>query len=227
MGDFLNQITVFLEQIVLTLGYPGIAMVMFLENIFTPIPTEPFLPLAGFLASTGEMTFMGVWIAATSGATLGSFIIYLVGRIGGEPVVRGIIDRFGRFVGIGQADLDRGMEFFNRWGAVAVFFGRFIPVVRPAVSLISGISRLRLPVFLLFTALSSSLANVFWIAVGYFLGENWSQILATANASPVLVIGVVVVLLIAAFFGLRFIRSKVMIAPSPTLEPQKPSTASE
>jgi len=58
MGDLLNQITVFLEQIVLTLGYPGIALVMFLENIFTPIPTEPFLPLAGFLASTGEMTWL-------------------------------------------------------------------------------------------------------------------------------------------------------------------------
>jgi len=170
-------------------------------------------------------------------STLGSFVIYLVGRIGGEPVVRVIIDRFGRFVGVGQADLDRGMEFFNRWGAVAVFFGRFIPVVRPAVSLISGISRsvslisgisrLRLPVFLVFTALSSSLANVFWIAVGYFLGENWSQILATANASPALVIGVVLAALVVAFFGLRFIRSRVMAAPGAAPAPQKPTPVRE
>jgi membrane protein DedA with SNARE-associated domain len=93
--------------------------------------------------------------------------------------------------------------------------------------LISGISRLRLPVFLLFTALSSSFANLFWISVGYFLGENWSQILATANASPVLVVGVVVGGLVLAFFGLRFIRSKVMAAPGAAPTAQKPTPVSE
>jgi membrane protein DedA with SNARE-associated domain len=227
MGDFLNQITVFLEQIVYAIGYPGIWLVMFLENIFTPIPTEPFLPLAGFLAAEGDMTFIGVWLAATTGAVTGSFVIYLVGRIGGEPVVRGIVDRFGRIVDISQAELDRGLTFFNKWGAAAVFFGRFIPVVRPAVSLISGISRLNPTTFLIFTALSSSLANLFWISVGYFLGENWSQILATANASPVLVIGVVVIGLVAAFFGLRFIRSKVLAAPRVAPAPQKPTPVRE
>jgi membrane protein DedA with SNARE-associated domain len=226
MGDFLNQITVFLEQIVYSIGYPGIWLVMFLENIFTPIPTEPFLPLAGFLAAEGDMTFIGVWLAATTGATVGSFVIYMVGRAGGEPVVRGIIDRFGRLVGITQAELDRGLAFFNKWGAVAVFFGRFIPVVRPAVSLISGISRLNPATFLIFTALSSSLANLFWISVGYFLGENWSQILATADASPVLVIGVIGAILVVAFFGLRFIRLKVLSPPGST-PAHKPTPARE
>ncbi|MBL8160807.1 MAG: DedA family protein [Anaerolineae bacterium] len=210
MAELLNQITAFFEVIVLTIGYPGIFLVMFAENIFTPIPTEPFLPLAGILSGKGEMNFFVAWAAATAGATTGSLVLYLVGKRGGEPVVRALIRRFGRYAGISESELDRARELFNRYGPWVVFIGRWIPVVRPGVSLIAGISSLRLPVFLLFTALSSSLANVIWITVGYVLGENWQQFLAELDRyQSVVIAGAVLLAVIVVFVvGRRWVKSR-------------------
>lgn len=210
MADLLNQITAFFEVIVLTIGYPGIFVVMFAENIFTPIPTEPFLPLAGILAGKGEMHFLLAWAAATAGATAGSLTLYAVGKRGGEPVVRALIRRFGRYAGVSEAELDRARDLFNRYGAWVVFFGRWIPVVRPGVSLVAGISSLRLPVFLLFTALSSSLANVIWISVGYVLGENWQEFLTELDRyQSVIIAGSTLLAAVVVFVvGLRWLKSR-------------------
>jgi membrane protein DedA with SNARE-associated domain len=210
VAELLNQITAFFEVIVLTIGYPGIFLVMFAENIFTPIPTEPFLPLAGILAGKGEMNFFVAWAAATAGATVGSLVLYTVGKRGGEPVVRALIRRFGRYAGIAESELDRARDLFNRYGAWVVFIGRWIPVVRPGVSLIAGITNLRLPVFILFTVLSSSLANVIWIAVGYVLGENWQQFLAELDRyQSVIIAGVVLLAVVVVFvLGLRWVKGR-------------------
>jgi membrane protein DedA with SNARE-associated domain len=89
----------------------------------------------------------------------GSLVLYGLGKWAGEPVVRGLIRRFGRYAGLSENELDRGMSLFNRYGGAMVFFGRWIPMVRPTVSVVSGICRLSLPVFIIFTALSSAIVN--------------------------------------------------------------------
>ncbi len=193
-----------------TIGYPGIFLVMFAENIFTPIPTEPFLPMAGIMAAQGKFAVFSVWLAATLGAVTGSLLLYGVGKWAGEPVVRGIIRRFGRYVGLSENELDRGVNLFNRYGGAMVFLGRWIPMVRPTVSVVSGICRLSLPVFLIFTTLSSAIVNAFWVAVGYLLGENWEEILAGFNQYQNVLVPLIVgaALVIAGVVGYRRLRGR-------------------
>ncbi|MBC6936770.1 MAG: DedA family protein [Chloroflexi bacterium] len=198
MSELVNEIARFLEAAMVTIGYPGIFLVMFAENIFTPIPTEPFMPMAGIMAAQGKFAVFTVWLAATLGALTGSLLLYGVGKWAGEPVVRGLIRRFGRYAGLSENELDRGMSLFNRYGGAMVFFGRWIPMVRPTVSVVSGVCRLSLPVFIIFTALSSAIVNAFWVGVGYLLGENWEEILAGFNQYQGVLLPVVVVAALAA-----------------------------
>ncbi|MBZ0279377.1 MAG: DedA family protein [Anaerolineae bacterium] len=208
MGELISQIAAFLENLVLTVGYPGIFAVLLVENIFTPIPSEPFLALAGILSARGEMQFWAAWFVSTIGAVVGSLILYAVGHWGGEPLARTLIRRVGRYVGITEPGLERGRELFNRYGAAFVFFGRWIPVSRPAVSVIAGMTRLSLPVFMLFTALSSALANVIWIGAGYVLGENWQTVISGISRfeSALMVMGVVGLLMVVGWGAWRWRR---------------------
>jgi len=180
--------------------------VLVAENIFTPIPSEPFLALAGILSARGEMQFGAAWFVSTIGAVAGSLILYVVGHWGGEPLARLLIRWFGRYVGISEAGLERGRELFNQYGAAFVFFGRWIPVSRPAVSVIAGMTRLSLPLFVLFTALSSALANLIWIGAGYALGENWQIFIEGISRfeSALVVIGVVGLLAVVGWGAWRW-----------------------
>lgn len=204
MAEIIDQIARWLETAMAAVGYPGIFLVMFMENIFTPIPTEPFMPMAGIMAAQGKFNVLMVWGAATLGAVVGSLLLYVAGQWAGEPVVRRIIRRFGRYVGISETELDRGMAMFNRYGGGLVFIGRWIPMVRPIVSVVAGICRLSLPVFLLFTALSSGIVNALWVGVGYVLGDNWAEILAGLNRYQGALLPIIVVVgAVAAGFALR------------------------
>lgn len=210
MAEIIDQIARWLEAAMVAVGYPGIFLVMFMENIFTPIPTEPFMPMAGIMAAQGKFNVVMVWGAATFGAVVGSLLLYGVGKWAGEPVVRRILRRFGRYVGISEAELDRGITLFNRYGGTLVFIGRWIPMVRPTVSVVSGICRLSLPVFLLFTALSSGIVNAFWVGVGYLLGDNWQEILAGLDQYQGVLVPVIAVAVIVAavFIARRWLRGR-------------------
>lgn len=191
MAEIINQIANFFEQLILTFGYPGIFTVLVAENVFTPIPTEPLMPLAGILVAQGRMNFFIVWAAALTGATTGSLMLYFVGRQLGEPAVRALIRRWGRYLGISEGSLDRALTLFNQYGGWVIFFGRFLPVVRPTVSLVSGMSRLKLIVFLPITALSAACVTFIYITAGYLLGENWRSILAIVDRNEPLIIAAV------------------------------------
>lgn len=195
MGGFISQIAAFFENLVLTLGYPGIFAVLVAENVFTPIPSEPFLALSGILSAKGDMQFFVAWLVSTVGATVGSLVLYAIGQRGGEPLVRAFIRRFGRYTGISETGLERGRDLFNQYGAAFVFFGRWIPISRPAVSVLAGMTQLSLPIFILFTALSSALANVIWIGAGYILGENWQTLISGISRfeSVLVIIGVLAI----------------------------------
>ncbi|MBL8155754.1 MAG: DedA family protein [Anaerolineae bacterium] len=220
MAEIINQIALFFERLILTVGYPGIFVVMFAENVFTPIPTEPLLPLSGILAAQGRLHFALVWMAAVTGGTLGSLVLYAVGRKGGEPAVRGLIRRWGRYVGFGEGNLDRALGLFNRYGAIMVFVGRAIPMVRPTVSLVSGMSGLKLRVFIPFTLLSSGIANGLYLALGYVLGENWRDFLGLISRYEPVIVGAAAVggALLGVFLLWRWMRGRKSI-PSSTPSP--------
>lgn len=184
MADFFTQLTAWFESLILVVGYPGIAFGMFAENLFPPVPTDPLLPFAGILAAQGHLTLFGVWLAAVTGATVGALALYAIGRWAGEPVIRRMVRRWGRWVGLDEGELERALAFFARYGAAAVFVGRMTPVLRSAVSLVAGMSRMSAWVFLPATAISSGLATLLWISLGYFLGENWREFITLIGQIP-------------------------------------------
>lgn len=207
MVEIINHIAEFVEGLILSVGYPGIFFVMVLENIFPPTPSDPLIPFAGILVAERQLTFFGVWMAAILGAMVGSLLLYGFGKWANEWAIRRIVRRYGRYLTISEDDLDRALDLFNRYGALMVFFGRIVPVLRSVVSLAAGMSGMALPKFMLYTMLSSAMVTGVWIGVGYVLGENWRALLDIIAAFEPLLLAVGV--LWVAFMVYVYIRRRV------------------
>ncbi|MBU6359055.1 MAG: DedA family protein [Chloroflexota bacterium] len=178
----LNQIATWvalmIETIVLTLGYPGIALVMLIENLFPPIPSELVMPFAGFLAAQGKMDFTLVIISGTIGAVLGAIALYYVGMWADETIIRRFVRRWGKWFTISETELNIALTFFMRRGEAVVFFGRLIPLIRSLISIPAGMRRMNFGRFLLFTSIGTLLWNLALTLAGSVLGANWKQILS-------------------------------------------------
>ncbi|HSL75450.1 MAG TPA: DedA family protein, partial [Candidatus Limnocylindrales bacterium] len=181
MFDFLNgPVRDLVTQVYDAVGYLGVALWVAIESVIIPIPSELVLPFAGFLVGTGDTlepltgqpwSYWLVVLAGTLGATFGALVAYAIGLYGGRPIV----DRWGRYLGISHADLDRADRFFARYGEAASFFGRLVPVVRSLVSFAAGLSRMPLPKFVLFTFLGSLPFTAVLVFAGLQLGANWES----------------------------------------------------
>lgn len=202
MVEILDQIRVIVEQIVTTLGYPGIAFVMFAENIFTPIPSELVMPFAGFLVADEKLNFIGIVIAGTFGSVVGAVVIYYIGVWTNEPVIRAFLRRYGRYVMVSEGDLDRVLTLFERYGNAIIFFGRLIPIIRSLISLPAGMNRMPLPRFLVFTTLGAGIWTTVLAAGGVFLGENWEDIMGYVDQYQKVTL-VVLVLIATGFIVMR------------------------
>ena len=155
------------------LGYPGIALIVALENVFPPIPSEVVLPFAGFLTRHGGLTLPGVITASTLGSVLGALILYGLGYlIGSERIYR--LTRH-RFSPIGVNGIARSGRWFAKYGPWAVFFGRMIPTVRSLISIPAGISRMPLNVFIICTIFGTLIWNTILICTGAALGAAWPE----------------------------------------------------
>ena len=177
MDELLAWIQQVIDTVITTLGYPGIALVMFAENVFPPIPSELVMPFAGFQVATGEMNFVVVLIAGTIGALLGALVLYYVGLWSNETIVRRFVRRYGRFFLVSEDDIDRALDYFTRYGHVIVFFGRLIPLIRSLISLPAGMNRMPMAKFLLWTTAGTLIWNVLLTVAGMVLAENWQNIL--------------------------------------------------
>ena len=199
----------FVLQMYDAVGYVGVALAVALETIVAPIPSEVILPMAGWKVSqsaadpsvleplTGLPWNMLLAIAlATVGSVVGAVVGYAIGAWGGRP----ILDRYGRYVGIGASDLDRADRWFERWGSWAIFFGRMVPLVRTFVSYPAGISRMPMGRFLLFSTLGSLPWNAALIYAGFVVGDNYPVIEATLKPYEY-VIYVAVIALVLLFAG--------------------------
>jgi membrane protein DedA with SNARE-associated domain len=163
------------------IGYLGVALVVALESVVIPIPSELVLPLAGFLVADPfaiEPLTGGRWnevmlvIAGTAGSVLGALIAYGIGFWAGRPFLL----RFGRYMLIKPADVDRAEAFFRRHGGKAAFAGRMVPVVRSLVSYVAGVARMPLLPFVVYTTLGSLPWVILLVGAGTFLGGSWSTI---------------------------------------------------
>lgn len=157
-------------------SYPGIVLLMLLENVFPPIPSELIMPLAGFVSTEGTLSFAGVILAGTFGTVLGAIALYYAGRAAGEERLRRWSERHGRWVGLSPRDLDKTHAWFERHGGKAVFLCRLVPGIRSLISIPAGIAGMPLPQFLLYTTLGSAIWTTALAAAGRALGRNYEQV---------------------------------------------------
>nr|WP_157233797.1 DedA family protein [Kibdelosporangium phytohabitans] len=153
-----------------SLGGVGAALVVGLDNLFPPIPSELVLPLAGFSASKGAFTLAGALFWTTLGSVVGAVVVYLAGALLGRERTRALV---GKIPLVKVTDFDKTEKWFAKHGTKAVFFGRMVPLFRSFISLPAGVEKMNFPKFLLLTAAGSLLWNTIFVVAGYQLGENW------------------------------------------------------
>jgi len=191
--NLIEMITQWMLAMIASSGYLGVCLAMFVEGIFTPIPSELIMPFAGYLTSTGELSFPLVIIAGSLGATAGSIIAYLLGRQLGRP----FLDRYGRYLGLGKDSLGKADAWFTRWGSYGILIGHAVPGVRSIISFPAGITRMDIKRFALFTFLGASVWNTILVTAGYFLGEYWVSFSQKLDGWDLAII----VVAVAAFIG--------------------------
>lgn len=162
-------------DVVEAIGEPGVGLLMALENILPPIPSEVVLPFAGFSAAQGRISPIGAWVAATVGALVGAYVLYGIGALVGYDTIHRLAGKRW-FVLFGQRDLARGERLFERHGGKIVLFGRCIPLVRSVVSVPAGLVRMPLWRFTALTILGSGVWNALFITLGYRLGARFVQV---------------------------------------------------
>ena len=163
-----HQIITWIVDTVSLWGYPGIIVLMFLESSFFPFPSEVVIPPAGYLASQGEMSLSLVIAAGVAGSVLGAGFNYWLAVKWGRP----LFEKYGRYVLLTPAALERSEVYFNRHGHISTFVGRLLPGIRQYISLPAGLARMNLPLFITFTALGAGIWVVILALSGYLIGNN-------------------------------------------------------
>jgi membrane protein DedA with SNARE-associated domain len=157
-------------------GYVAIALLMLLENVFPPIPSELIMPLAGFSAAKGNLNIVGVVAAGTVGSLAGAFFWYWIGRAVGPERLKAFAGRHGRWLTLDPEEIDRARAVFDRHRAAALFFGRLIPTVRTLISVPAGVNRLPLGVFAFWSLLGTSLWTALLAGAGYLLQSQYERV---------------------------------------------------
>jgi membrane protein DedA with SNARE-associated domain len=185
-------VTQWVFAIVDRLGEIGIGLLIFLENVVPPVPSEVILPLAGFRARTGALNVWLAWPAATAGSVLGAIVLYGLGAWLGYDRLHALAGKRWFFL-TSQKDLDRGQRIFGRHGGKVVLLGRCVPVIRSLVSVPAGIVRVPLPRFLLLTAIGSGVWNALFIGLGWYLGDHWDRVQTWLGPVTYVVLGLALV----------------------------------
>jgi membrane protein DedA with SNARE-associated domain len=157
-------------------GYAGIALLMLLENVFPPIPSEVIMPLAGFSAAQGTLSFMGVAIAGTIGSLGGAYFWFLIGRWIGPKRLKRFAAKHGRWLTLHPDEVDQARAFFSRHQAFALFFGRLIPAIRSLISVPAGVNCIPISTFLLWSSLGTALWTVLLAGAGYLLESQYEKV---------------------------------------------------
>jgi membrane protein DedA with SNARE-associated domain len=187
-----------------SLGYLGIGLLMFLENLFPPIPSELIMPLAGYTATfpNTQIQVIPAIAAGVIGTILGAIPWYYAGLILGQQRLQVLAGRYGKWIGISGEDIEKSVNWFQKHGTKAVLFGRLVPGIRTLISIPAGISKMPVVPFFLY----STIGTIVWVTLltyaGYFLGKNYKLVEDYIDViSKVVVFGVLFA--IAAFIGYR------------------------
>ena len=172
----LSSLATWVQDVIEQLGYLGVALLVVLENVFPPIPSEIVLPFAGFVAQQGSDSVVLMILAATVGSVIGALIMYWIAAIIGDERLHAFTRRFGKWVQIREADLTRAEEWFDRHAMSAVLVGRCVPLIRSVVSIPAGFRRMKLIPYIAYTFFGSLVWNIALVGAGAVLGENWERV---------------------------------------------------
>jgi membrane protein DedA with SNARE-associated domain len=159
-----------------SLGYGGIALLMFLENLFPPIPSELIMPLAGFTVAQGKMAMLPALGAGIFGTVLGAFPWYYLGKFIDEQRLEHLADKYGKWITVSSTDIKKANSWFTRHGNKAVFLGRLVPGIRTLISLPAGLNAMPLAPFVIYSTLGTTLWTCFLTLAGYKLGANYELV---------------------------------------------------
>jgi len=162
----------FVLSIISTLGYGGIIILMMLESMVFPIPSELVMPFAGFLIAQGKFSFLYVIICSSIGSIIGSIISYYIGLYGGIS----LINSYGKYLLIDHDDLKKTQAWFHKRGELTIFIARLVPVVRHLISLAAGIGEMKKKTFIIYTIIGATIWNSLLAYLGYVLGQHWDVI---------------------------------------------------
>jgi len=190
-------------DVIEALGPVGVGLLVALENLFPPIPSEVVLPLAGFLAGQGRMALPLVIAGATAGSVVGALLLYWLGAAVGRDRLARALERMPL---TDDSDLERAESWFRRHGGTAVLTGRMVPVVRSLISIPAGVERMPLVRFTAYTAVGSAAYNTVLVLAGYYLGQQWQSVGEYSSLLSYAVVGGIVLAVVVVV--VRRLRSR-------------------
>lgn len=203
MLDVFKNVEQWVTTVMETLGEPGVGLLVLLENLFPPIPSEIILPLAGFTASQGDFLLVTVILWATLGSVIGAILLYYVGALLGRERTRWL---FQKMPLVSVKDVDKTEAWFIKHEGRTVFLGRMVPIFRSLISIPAGVERMNMALFIIYTAAGSLIWNTTLVTLGFILGENFYLVEQYVGYFQYLVIGVVVAAI--AYFVITRLRRR-------------------
>ncbi len=194
----------FIINIMNNYGYLGVFLLILIENIFPPIPSEVILLFGGFMTTYTSLNVLGMTMSSILGSVLGALILYKIGTIFNKDTLKKLIHtRLGKFLRINDKEIDSSFNYFQTKGEKAIFFCRFIPLIRSIISVPAGINKMNITKFMIYTTLGSLIWNVVLITLGHIVGNNWKSILKIFDLYSiyaVVIIFIILIILIIKFY---------------------------
>ena len=186
-------------EIMNNFGYLGVFLLIAIENVFPPIPSEVILLFGGFMTTFSDMNIVGVIIASSLGSILGAIILYYIGKLLNKDRLKKIItSKPGKLLRLKPEDIDKADEWFDTKGNKTVFFCRFVPIIRSLISIPAGMSEMPMKKFLLYTAAGSLIWNAALTIAGSIVGENWTSIVDIMDQYSHIILILLIILFIIA-----------------------------
>lgn len=204
------NLTEWVISIMEQLGYLGIAILMFLDNVFPPIPSEIIMPSAGYTASQNQLLLVGVIIAGCIGSLLAAALLYWIGYKFKHETIFNFVDRYGKFLFIKSEDVKKSLSWFEKYGHRIVFFGRMIPAVRSLISIPAGMSRMPFWKFMFYSSLGTIIWTTFLACIGFYFGENQALMQKIFSQVGYFIIGIVLIIVAWIWYRRNQRKSRVL-----------------
>ena len=185
------------------LGYLGIALLMFLDNVFPPIPSEVIMPSAGFTSAQGQLSLIGVIVAGSLGSLIAAATLYWIGRKISHDALFRWVNQYGKYLFIKTDDVKKALDWFEKYGHRVVFFGRMIPAVRSLISIPAGMSHMPFWKFMTYSTLGTVIWTTFLATVGYYFGNNTALMQQIFSNVGYMIVAIVALFVVYLWFKKR------------------------